>query len=162
MKARIGVIVMTVITVVYLVLVGQRAWLLLTSGDVIGVVMGVALVVLPVLGAWGIGRELMFGMQAERLGRRAEAEGELPAEVVDVRASGRPVRDQADALFEQYRADVEAAPEDWRPWYRMGLVYDAAGDRRRARSAIRQAIRLERGEAGRSDASRGATSPAPR
>ena len=60
-----------------------------------------------------------------------------------MRPSGRVVRSEADALFPAYRADVEAHPDDWRAWYRLGLAYDASGDRRRAREAVRRAIRLE-------------------
>ena len=33
---------------------------------------------------------------------------------------------------------------DWRAWLRLGLVYDASGDRRRARAAVRRAIALAR------------------
>jgi len=44
---------------------------------------------------------------------------------------------------------VEAHPDDWRAWYRLGLAYDASGDRRRARGAVRQAIQLETVERGR-------------
>ncbi|MFP3380386.1 tetratricopeptide repeat protein, partial [Bacillus sp. SIMBA_069] len=58
-----------------------------------------------------------------------------------------PLRDAADEQFPQYRAEVEAAPESWRAWFRLGLAYDASGDRRRAREALRQAIRLERADA---------------
>ena len=60
-----------------------------------------------------------------------------------MRPSGRVMREDGDAVFPIYRADVEAHPDDWRAWYRLGLAYDAAGDRRRARAAVRQAIRLE-------------------
>ena len=63
-----------------------------------------------------------------------------------MRPSGRVLREDADAVFPAYRADVEAHPDDWRAWYRLGLAYDAAGDRRRARAAVRQAIRLETAE----------------
>lgn len=143
MSARIGVAVMAVLLAVYIVLVGQRAVLLLMTGEPIGVAMGVALVVLPVIGAWGLWRELSFGLRAERLGKRLEAEGGLPDDEVDVRASGRPIREQADALFPAYRAEVEAHPDDWRAWYRLGLAYDGAGDRTRARQAVRKAIVLE-------------------
>lgn len=143
MNARIGVAVMAAALALYIALVAQRAWLLLTSGDAVGVLMGAALVVLPLLAAWAVGRELWFGVRAERLGRRLADEGALPAEEVAVRPSGRVLREEADALFPAYRADVEAHPEDWRAWYRLGLAYDAAGDRRRAREAVRRAIRLE-------------------
>lgn len=146
MNARVGVAVMAVLLALYIVLVAQRAWLLLVSGDPVGVLMGVALVVLPVVAVWALGRELWFGVRAERLGRRLEADDALPSEEVTVRPSGRAVRSEADALFPAYRADVEAHPEDWRAWYRLGLAYDASGDRRRAREAVRTAIRLEGAE----------------
>lgn len=145
MSARVGVVVMTAILALYLVLIGQRAWLLLTSGDAVAITMGVALVVIPIIGAWAIGRELLFGMQAEKLARRLEAEDALPTEQIDVRTSGRPLRDQADELFPAYRADVEQHPEDWRAWFRLSLAYDGAGDRKRAREAARRAIKLARG-----------------
>ncbi|WP_106813577.1 tetratricopeptide repeat protein [Microbacterium timonense] len=144
MSARIGVVVMTALLALYIVLVGQRAWLLIASGDGVAVAMGLALVVLPPIAVWAIGRELWFGVRAQRLGRRLEAEGALPQEEVAVRPSGRVRREDAEALFPAYRADVERDPGDWRAWFRLGLAYDAAGDRRRAREAVRTAIRLEK------------------
>lgn len=143
MTARIGVALMAVLLALYIVLVAQRAYLLLTSGEPVAIAMGVGLVVLPVIAAWALGRELWFGMRAERLGRRLGSEGGLPLESVGVRPSGRVVREDADAVFPAYRAEVEARPDDWRAWYRLGLAYDAAGDRRRARAAVRRAIELE-------------------
>lgn len=150
MRARIGVAVMAVLLVLYIVLVGRRAALLISDPQPIAVAMGIALLVLPVLAVWALGRELWFGLGAERLGKRLEREGGLPVEEVSTLPSGRIVRDDADAVFPAYRADVEANPEDWRAWYRLGLAYDGAGDRRRARSAVRQAIRLETAERRRS------------
>ena len=146
MSARIGVAVMAVLLALYIVLVAERAWLLLISGNPVGVAMGVALVVLPVIAVWALGRELWFGIRADRLGRRLGAEGALPAEEVGLRPSGRVLRDDADAAFPAYRAAVEAAPDDWRAWYRLGMAYDASGDRRRARAAVRTAIKLESAE----------------
>ncbi|GAA3206563.1 hypothetical protein [Microbacterium terregens] len=145
MSARIGVAVMAVLLALYIVLVAQRAWLLLVSGEPIGIAMGAALVVLPVIAAWALGRELWFGIRAEQLARRLEAEGGLPDDQVGVRPSGRVLREDGDLVFPAYRAQVEAHPDDWRAWYRLGLAYDAAGDRRRARAAVRRAIQLETG-----------------
>ena len=143
MSARIGVAVMAVLLALYIGLVAQRGWLLLTSGQPIGVAMGVALFVLPLIALWALGRELWFGVRAENIGRRLEAEGALPDQEVAVRPSGRVIREDGDAAFPAFRADVEAHPEDWRAWYRLGLAYDAAGDRRRARAAVRKAVALE-------------------
>jgi Flp pilus assembly protein TadD len=64
------------------------------------------------------------------------------AQRLPTRASGRPLRDAADAAFPAYQAEVEQDPASWRAWFRLGLAYDASGDRRRARGAIRRAIAL--------------------
>lgn len=143
MSARIGVIVITAALALYVILVGQRAVLLLTSGEPVGIALGVALVVLPVLGVWAIGREIWFGVRAEQLARRLEQEGGVPGDEVGVMPSGRVLREDADALFPRFRREVEENPDDWAAWYRLALAYDAAGDRRRAREAVRRAIRLE-------------------
>lgn len=147
MRNRLAAILMAVLLLVYLVLVTQRAVMLIATGEAVGVAMGAALLVLPFIAAWAIGRELLFGAHTERLVRQLEAEGALPVENLPTRASGRPLRDAADEEFPQYRDEVEAAPESWRAWFRLGLAYDASGDRRRARAALRQAIRLERAQA---------------
>lgn len=149
MSARIGVAVMAVLLALYIALVGQRAWLLLVSGDPVGVGLGIALVVLPVIAVWALARELWFGVRAQQLGRRLEADGALPQDEVTLLPSGRVARADGDAVFPAYRADVESHPDDWRAWYRLGLAYDAAGDRRRAREAVRTAIRLERADPAR-------------
>ena len=146
MSARIGVAVMAVLLTLYIVLVAQRAWLLLVSGQPIGVAMGGALIVRPLIAAWALWRELSFGLGTQRLARLLEAEHALPTEEVDVRPSGRPDRAQADELFPRYRADVEEHPDDWRAWFRLGLAYDGAGDRPRARQAMRTAIRFEKAQ----------------
>ena len=48
------------------------------------------------------------------------------------------------ALPPAERAKVDADPTDWRNWFALGLVYDAAADRRRARACMRKAIALSR------------------
>jgi len=144
MKGRIAAIVMALLLVFYLVLVGWRAVLFVQSGEPIGIIIGVALIVLPLIGAWALVREISFGTRCERLVKQLDAEGELPVNDLPSRPSGRPYRDAADAEFPQYQAAVDAAPKDWRAWFRLGLAYDASGDRRRARSALRTAMTLEK------------------
>ncbi|MCY7289043.1 MAG: hypothetical protein LH624_12520, partial [Cryobacterium sp.] len=133
MKGRVSAGLMALLLVFYLVLLGWRAVLFLQSGEFVGIVIGVALLVLPLVGFWALVAELRFGRNSERLVRRLEAEGALPVEDLTIRPSGRPLRDEADAEFPVYRAAVDAAPEDWRAWFRLGLAYNSSGDRRRAR-----------------------------
>ncbi|MDH2445009.1 hypothetical protein QDR37_13730 [Amnibacterium sp. CER49] len=126
----------------YLVLVGQRAVSFLASGSAVGIGIGVALALLAVLGAWALVREFRFGAAANRLVRRLAAEEPLPFADLPRRPSGRVDRGAADRRFDTYREAAEARPDDWRAWLRLGLAYDASGDRRRARAAVRRAISL--------------------
>lgn len=135
---------MAALLLMYIVLIGWRAVQFVATGEPIAVAMGIALIVLPIVGAWALGRELLFGVRSQRLVGVLEAEGNLPEEVLPTRASGRPLRDAADEDFARFQAEAEDAPEDWRAWFRLGLAYDASGDRRRARKAIIHAIALER------------------
>ena len=84
---------------------------------------------IPVLGAYLVWRELQFGRQTEALARELEAAGGLPVDDLPRRPSGRIDRAAADAAFEKYKAEAEAAPDDWRVWFRLSTAYDAAGDR---------------------------------
>ena len=104
--------------------------------------VGVILVVLVTVGV--LAREVWFGRQTERLADQLEAEGGLPVDDLPRSPGGRIDREAADAQFEVYRAEAEAAPRDWRARYRVALAYDASGDRRRAREAARDAVRLRR------------------
>ncbi|HEV7183999.1 MAG: hypothetical protein ABI130_08470 [Leifsonia sp.] len=144
MRSRIAAIVMAAILAIYLVLVFERAIMLMATGVAVAIAMGVALLVLPLIAAWAIARELLFGARTERLVKILDAEGGLPVEELPHRASGRPLRDAADADFPRFKEEVEEAPQSWRAWFRLGLAYDASGDRRRARSALRESIRLYR------------------
>jgi hypothetical protein len=141
MRNRLAALFMALLLLLYIVIAGQRAVLLFQAGTTLGIVAGCALVVFPLVAIWALGRELWFGWQTEKLVKRLDAEGGLPVETA-VRASGRPVREVADEEFPKYKAEVEAAPESWRAWFRLGLAYDASGDRRRARWALREAIKL--------------------
>lgn len=136
-------LVMAALLVVYLVLAVVRAVAFFGTGQPVGVAIGVALLVLPALGAFLLVRELQFGVRATRLTRRLAAEEPLPGAGLPRRPSGRADRSAADALFGRYAEEAEGHDE-WRPWLRLGLAYDLAGDRRRARSAVRRAIALAR------------------
>lgn len=144
MKNRIAALIMALLLLVYIVVAGQRAVLLFEAGTALGILAGCALIVFPLIAIWALWRELSFGFQTERLVKQLAEEGALPVETA-VTATGRAVREVADREFPKYKAEVESAPESWRAWFRLGLAYDASGDRRRARWALREAIRLSKG-----------------
>lgn len=143
-RAKFGVVLITLGLLLYFWFTLQRAWIMLTDDGLIAKLLGLALLVLPLVGAWTVARELQFGVRTERLAGILEQEGGLPPDTLPRTPGGRIVRAAADAEFEKYRAEADAAPDDWRSWFRLSCAYDAAGDRKRARSSMRQAIDMER------------------
>ena len=143
-RAKVGVIIVTLGLVLYFWFTLQRAWIMLLDESLVAKGIGLALVALPIVGAWTLLRELLFGSQTERLAGILEAEDGLPPDTLPRTPGGRIVRAAADAEFEKYRREADAAPDDWRSWFRLSCAYDAAGDRRRARATMRQAIGMEK------------------
>ena len=121
-----------------------RAVDLVRTGTLAGYALGLGVLLLAALGAFLVTAEVRFGADSQRLGETLAAEGALPTGELPRRPSGRVDRDAADVLFAERKAEVEAAPQDWRAWYRLGLAYGEAGDTPRGRRAVRRAIRLER------------------
>jgi tetratricopeptide (TPR) repeat protein len=140
--AKLGAIATTALTAMYVLLMGNTAFALITSSDLIAQAIGVLMMVFPGLAIWLVVSELRFGARLEKLSNQLLAEEAWPKFNFDVRPSGRVVRTSADAEFEKYRQKVDEDPANWRNWFALGLVYDAAGDRRRARASMRKAIEL--------------------
>ncbi|MDQ4008602.1 MAG: hypothetical protein M3211_10950 [Actinomycetota bacterium] len=141
-RPRLVAAVLVAVLVVYLVLVGYRGVLLVASSDPVAVTLGVGVLLLPVVGAYVVWREVQFGFATQRLAGELAAAGRWPQEQLPTAPSGRPDRDAADAVFAVRRQDVQAAPQDWQAWFRLALAYEDARDRRRAREAMRRAIAL--------------------
>jgi len=137
---------MCVALIVYFVMLGRAAFVFITSGEAAAVVLGIALLAFPVIGVWVLIATLRAGLAHQRLGRLANEQG-LDLDVSDLprRPSGRIERDAADALFVQVKAELEADPDNWVRWYRLARAYDYAGDRSRARDAMRTAVRMQEG-----------------
>ena len=144
MRARVASLVMAALLVLYLIFVVNYALLLIGDDEPIAKALGFALIVLPFLGAGVLAADIIFVVRGERLVKRLGAEGGLPVDDLPRLPSGRPDPAAADLEFPRYRDEVEADPESWRAWLRLGLAYDASGDRARARWATRKAIALER------------------
>jgi cytochrome c-type biogenesis protein CcmH/NrfG len=131
--------------ILYLVLLGRIAFALIGDGRAASIGLGVALLLLPVIGAWALIATLRAGFTHQRLARQA-ADAGMDLDVSDLprRASGRIERDAADRLFATVRAELDADPDNWMRWYRVARAYDYAGDRSRAREAMKTAVEMER------------------
>jgi hypothetical protein len=142
MAARLGYALLCPLCLVYFALAGHRGLLLIADGGWVTLPLGLAVLVLPLLGAWLLWRTTRFVSAAHRLARELAAEGGLPADDLPRTAGGRIDRSAADAAFARRRAETEATPDDWRCWFRLALAYHDARDTPRARRALQHAIRL--------------------
>jgi hypothetical protein len=136
---------MSALVVMYLVLVAERSFALIGSGEPIGIAIGSLMIFLPAVAFWAIAMELRFGLRIEKLGETLKQENAWPQFPFVLRPSGRPTKESAQDVFAEFRQKVESDERNWKAWFALGLAYDAAGDRPRARKAMRQAISLANG-----------------
>lgn len=147
LRIQLLIAFLCVAMLVYFVLLGRMAVAMLASGRAAAVGLGAALLIMPVIGLWAMVATLRAGFAHQKLARLIAEDGmELDTSALPRRPSGRIERDAADALFATVRAEVEADPDDWRRWYRLARAHDYAGDRRRAREAMKTAWELQAGE----------------
>ncbi|WP_297596495.1 hypothetical protein [Mycobacterium sp.] len=144
LRVQLLVAFMCVALLVYFALLGHVAVAMIASGRAAAVGLGVAVLIMPVIGLWAMVATLRAGFAHQKLARLIADDGmELDTDALPRRPSGRIQRDAADALFASVRGEVEDHPDDWRRWYRLARAYDYAGDRRRARDAMKTAVNLQ-------------------
>ena len=141
-RKKIGAIVMSALLLVYIMLLTNTGLNLLTTGIVLAQAMGLLILAFPLVGLWAMVVEFRFGVAAEKLIARIEAEGAWPDLGIETRPSGRAIRSSADAAFAKWSTAAEQNQGDYKAWFNLSLAYDACGDRRRARAAMRKAISL--------------------
>lgn len=146
MRTKLTLTIVVAVVLVYSAILGLKGIALVKSGSPVGVLLGGAILVVPLLGVILLRKELEFGRRCEALAKRLLAEGDLPVDDLPRTPSGRIDRAAADQQFAAMRESVEADPDSWRGWFKLAIAYDDAGDRARAREAARHAIELSRAE----------------
>ena len=140
-RIQLMITLMCAALVVYIVLLGRTAVLMIGSGRGVAIALGSALLIMPAIGLWAMIATLRAGLAHQKLARLAAEDGmELDVTALPRRPSGRIERDAADALFADVRAELDSDPHNWRRWYRLARAYDYAGDRSRAREAMKKAV----------------------
>src|ERR1700733_12275673 len=143
-RIQLLIALMCVAMLVYFVLLGRLAVAMISSGRAAAVGLGLAVLIMPVIGLWAMIATLRAGFAHQRLARLIADDGmELDTSALPRRASGRIERGAADGMFDTMRGELEDDPDNWRRWYRLARAYDYAGDRRRAREAMKTAVELE-------------------
>lgn len=146
-RTKIWVTLICLLLVFYLVVMFQRSFtLMFVSPEWEAKALGTGYFLIPLVAAWALISEVLFGARTEKLAHILEAEGGLPVDNLPRTPGGRIIREAADAEFERYRIAAEAAPDDWRSWFRLSCAYDASGDRKRARKTMRDAVNMYRAQ----------------
>lgn len=140
-RGLVAALVMTALTGVYVWLFLTRVVGLIGTGEPVGIVLGLAFGLLPAFVLWFIGKEWWLALRVQQAADELAARDALPVDDLPRSPGGRIDRAAATARFEEVKAEVEADPERWEGWFHLGFAYDAAGDRRRARAALREAVR---------------------
>jgi cytochrome c-type biogenesis protein CcmH/NrfG len=143
-RIQLMIALMCAALVVYIVLLGRTALLMIGSGRGVAIALGCALLIMPAIGLWAMVATLRAGLAHQKLARLAAEDGmELDVTALPRRPSGRIEREAADALFADVRAELDSDPHNWRRWYRLARAYDYAGDRSRAREAMKKAVEMQ-------------------
>jgi hypothetical protein len=144
-RSRNLVVLLVVVLAFYFVLIGAGGIGLLGDHRWSVKGLGVGVLLLPLVGVVIVVNELRFGRETERLARLLDQPDDVPDAVIDdpYDPYGGATPDDPDAAFELRKAEVEAAPDDWRRWYRLAVAYGDARDTARGRRTMRKAIVLE-------------------
>lgn len=143
MNPRLLAGLLTLALVGYFLLMARQAFAFIAEGGYL-VLLGLAILVLPLIGCYVVVREWQFGRQVQALASYLDRRGELPADDLPKRPSGRAEREAADERFNERADEVQRTPQDPGAWFRLAVAYDDAGDRKRARSSMRKAVALHR------------------
>lgn len=138
-KGLPGALAVTALLALYVWQIAGRGISMVGTGEPVLIAIGLGVLIIPLLVIGLIAREYRLAATVQTMADTLFAEGDLPVDDLPRSPGGRIDRAAADEAFGPRRTAVEAAPENWRAWYHLAFAYDAAGDRRRAREALRKA-----------------------
>lgn len=132
MAKRIS-LALTAILLVYLVFTVLRGLDFLAVDDPAVQALGVAVLVLPFLGAILIYREIKFGKLSYLMGQTID-ESYLPVKELS--------EEQAREFLDVAIARAKEKMDSWQSWYSVALAYDLLKERKLARQAMQYSIEL--------------------
>ena len=132
MAKRISLI-LTAILLVYLGFTVLRGLDFLSVDDPAVQALGIAVLILPILGAILIYREIKFGKLSYLMGQTISDDFLPTNDLTDEQK-----RDYLDLAIERAKSQME----NWQAWYSVALAYDLLKERKLAREAMKYSVEL--------------------
>jgi len=131
--ARRIAIILSLILSVYLFFAASRGLDLLRAEDSGVKALGLAVLILPLLGVIVVIREIRFGRTSYQMGQTIN-ESYLPmSDLTD---------DEKKINLDQVIARAKNELTSWQAWYSVALAYDLLNERKLAREAMRHSVEL--------------------
>lgn len=134
MAKRIALI-LTAILSVYLVFAAWRGFDLLLVDDPVVQTLGLAVLLMPIIGGVIVLREIRFGKLSYAMGQVID---EIYLPRTDLETEQK--REFLDQAIEKTKANLES----WQSWYSVALAYDLLSERKLAREAMQHSVELYR------------------
>ena len=125
---------MTALLSVYMAFSVSRGLVLISSESSPAKVLGVAVILIPLLGSYLVYREIRFGFATARIAKLVDPEL-LPMKIAS--------DEENEAYLEAAVETAKLTPESWVAWYQVALGYHITGDRKHARESMRHAVALQ-------------------
>ncbi len=146
MKKLLGPVLVTALLILFVWIIGGRVVAMIGTGEPVLIAIALAVALVTLVGVAVLVKEWQLGATVQKMANTLAARGELMVDDLPRSPGGRIDREAANERFGQLRAEVEANEGSWAAWFQLGFGYDAAGDRKRARGALRQAAKLFRAQ----------------
>ena len=125
---------MTALLSVYMAFSVSRGLVLISSDSGPAKILGVAVIVIPLLGSYLVYREIRFGFATARIAKLVDPEL-LPMKIA--------TDEENEAYLEAAVEAAKTSPQSWVAWYQVALGYHVTGDRKHARESMRHAVDLQ-------------------
>lgn len=143
-KRVIAPVLVTLLLGVFLWAAMIRIVAMIKTGHPLMVSIGIAISLVLFTLVYAIVSEWRTALVVSHMGDELGRQGKLVADTLTRSPGGRIDRGVADEQFESIRQTAESNPDDYAALYNLAFAYDACGDRKRARSTLRQAAKLYR------------------
>ena len=143
-KPLLAPIAVTALLALFVWAIAGRVVAMVSTGEPIAIALAVGVSLTVAVGVLILFKEWQLAATVQKMSNTLAARGELLTDSLPRSPGGRIDREYADEQFDHLRSVTQESPDSWESWFQLGFGYDASGDRKHARQALRTAAKLFR------------------